>query len=87
MIDGIKALQAKTLERRARQLARLERMEEIGMEVAEMLGEKALSGEMEPEVCAEALIKVARLTRLSMSLANKIADKQEKDLQARWKLR
>ena len=83
IIDDIKASQAKALERRARQLARLERMEEIGMAVAEMLGEKALSGEMEPEVCAEALSKVTRFTRLSMSLANKIADEQEKDLQAR----
>ena len=83
IIDDIKALQAKALERRARQLARLERMEEIGMEVAEMLGQKARSGEMEPEVCAEALSKVTRFTRLTMSLANKIADEQEKDLQAR----
>ena len=83
IIDDIKASQAKALERRARQLARLERMEEIGMAVAEMLGEKALSGEMEPEVCAEALSKVTRFTRLTMSLANKIADEQEKDLQTR----
>lgn len=78
--DEIKALQAKTLERRARQLARLERMEEIGMQVAELLGTRALSGEMEPAVCAEALSKVTRFTRLTMVLANKISDEQEKDL-------
>ena len=83
IIDDIKALQAKALERRARQLARLERMEEIGMEVAEMLGEKARSGEMEPEVCAEALSKVTRFTRLTMVLANKISAEQEKDMVAR----
>ena len=80
IIDDIKALQAKTLERRARQLARLERMEEIGMQVAELLAQKAVSGEMEPSACADALSKVTRFTRLTMVLSNKISDEQEKDL-------